>query len=278
MTGATSHLINRKPLQFKLPDLTGKRIIVTGSSGFIGRRLFQKIEALGGEAVAFDLSKGDDVLNYNRIVGYLSYKKTHGLIHLAAHKYATTAEAAPAQVAELNIQGTQTVAMACTRNGETYIPFVLASTCKAADPCTAYGASKLIAERIAVNHGGRVIRLVNVVGSTGSVIDIWNKLPRDEPLGCAPGLRHYITEEESVDLFLTALDLKKGIYSARPSLLELISTNELAHRYSPSSETKSIPLRRGDRLVERLVGEYETCLDTDQDDLIQILGPWDERP
>ena len=52
---------------------------------------------------------------------------------------------------------------------------IFASTCKAADPITSYGASKLICERIILNSGGTVVRFVNVFDTSHSVTKIWEK-------------------------------------------------------------------------------------------------------
>src|SRR4051812_30487877 len=121
------------------------------------------LEQRGHEAVGADLDRS--VLS----PGFAS--DADAAVHLAAHKFAGMGEELPEEVAHLNIVGTGNVVRAVPK-------VVLASTCKAAAPITCYGASKLIAERIVLNAGGTVVRLVNVLGSSGSVTQIWDALPK----------------------------------------------------------------------------------------------------
>ena len=185
-------------------------------------------------------------------------------IHLAAHKYATTAEELPEQVAELNIRGTANVVRASG------CPVILASTCKAADPCTVYGASKLIAERIVLNAGGTVVRLVNVVGSTGSVLEIWDQT--EGPIPVTDCKRMWIGASRAASLFVRALTLEPGRYA--PLVGPPTTVASLAESYAPEREYEPVPLRRGDRPVERLVGEYETETTVDSE-FIRIYDCWE---
>jgi hypothetical protein len=142
------------------------RVLVTGSDGYLGRMVCRLLTMRGHTPIGFDLPQ--DVLTH-------TIPEADACIHLAANKYATHAEENPAETAHLNIAGTQRIVQHIPRT-------VLASTCKAAAPITSYGASKLIAERITLNAGGSVVRLVNVLGSTGSVTDIWDATPKGQPL------------------------------------------------------------------------------------------------
>ena len=220
------------------------RILVTGSDGFIGRRVCELL--VGHELVTCDVS--DNILSAEW-VERTGREKFDGCIHLAANKYATVAEDYPEDVADLNIRGTANVVRAAG------CPVVLASTCKAADACTVYGASKLIAERIVLNAGGTVVRLVNVVGSTGSVLDIWDQI--DGPLPVTDCERMWIGVDRAATMFVQALAFEPGRYG--PTVKPPSPVANLARLYYPDRELDPIPLRRGDRPVERLVGEYETA-------------------
>lgn len=221
------------------------RVLVTGSGGTIGAHVTRLLRHRGHVPVSFDLP--DDVLSPSTV--RRGATGVDACIHLAAHKHAPYGEEQPADVAELNIVGTRHVA-------ETFgSRVVLASTCKAADPMTCYGASKLIAERAVLNAGGRVVRLVNVLGSSGSVVDLWRQLPPDAPLPVTDCERMWMTAQDAASMFVDALGWPTGRYGPRR---QATAVSELAEHLYPGRPRVTIPLRRGDRPVERLVAEYET--------------------
>jgi FlaA1/EpsC-like NDP-sugar epimerase len=233
--------MDRPEFPIPLPKLDGLAVLVTGDRGFVGRLVMDVVAEAGGVPIGFDLPDGDVRHRMDRSGGEFC-------IHLAAHKYATTAEHSPESVADLNIRGTANVA-------RTFGPrCVLASTCKAADPMTVYGASKLIAERIVLNHGGRVVRLVNVVGSSGSVVELWAAQPNG-PLPVTDCMRMWMTPNEAARLLVASIAWPCGRYALDVPHPEPVST--LAKRLYPNRALSFIPLRRGDRRVERLVAESE---------------------
>jgi hypothetical protein len=152
----TASLLDRPERPAYVHRLDGRRVVVTGGDGYLGRRCVALLRAAGADPVSFDHPL--DVLDREAIED--AAVPGAWCLHLAAHKHAPAGEDLPATVADLNVRGAQHVA-------ETFGDrVVIASTCKAADPMTVYGASKLIAERIVLNSGGRVARLVNVLGSS----------------------------------------------------------------------------------------------------------------
>jgi UDP-N-acetylglucosamine 4,6-dehydratase/5-epimerase len=234
-----------------------KTVVVTGGCGFLGRQIVGALARAGVRVAVQDLPDGC-VLDSPLPDG-------DACIHLAAHKHAPLGEEIPAEVADLNVRGTARVVE--RYGGEV----VLASTCKAADPMTVYGASKLIAERIVLNAGGRVVRLVNVVGSSGSVAEIWGQIPGDEPLPVTDCMRMWITDDYAAGMLLAALSWPSGRYGPD---VQVHSVADLAEYLYPGRETREVPLRRGDREFERLVGEYETS-ESWRPGVVRILHPAD---
>lgn len=231
-------------------------LLVTGSDGFLGRRVSEAARSQGYEVSGCDVA--DDILSP-------AFRSDADVaIHLAANKHAPLGEEHPAEVADLNVRGTQAVVDRVGR-------VVLASTCKAADPITAYGASKLIAERIVLNAGGSVLRLVNVLGSSGSVTDIWDELPPDVPLPVTATERYFMTPEAAVSGFLEVLDLPPGRYA--PLLDPIRHMTDVASELHPGRDQNICPLRRGDRPRERLLNEYETATQV-SDSLVRITDCW----
>ena len=124
---------------------------VTGAAGSVGKALTDRLNELGWNVTPTDLSMDvRDATLMDQFAGYLQPDVT---FHLAGAKHAPDGELDPAGVVATNVDGTRNVLNA--KSGKV----VLASTCKAADPETAYGASKLLAERMVLNAGGVVARL-----------------------------------------------------------------------------------------------------------------------
>jgi len=44
-------------------NFKGKRVLITGGSGFIGSNLINKLKALKAEIVNFDISSGNDIFD-----------------------------------------------------------------------------------------------------------------------------------------------------------------------------------------------------------------------
>lgn len=222
-----------------------KRVMVTGSDGFLGGLCLKRLHESSVPTTRFDLPR--DVLDRDEVREAASVSTD--CLHLAAHKHAPYGEESPAEVAELNILGTRNVVEQFGPN------VVLASTCKAADPMTAYGASKLIAERIVLNAGGRVVRLVNVWDSSGSVARTWREVPAEEPLPVSVECqRMWITAATAVMLLISALDWPSGRYAPMSKPVPMMDT---ANTVYPDRPISVIPPRRGDRPLERVVAEYE---------------------
>jgi FlaA1/EpsC-like NDP-sugar epimerase len=198
---------------------------------------------------------------------YVEYDPTI-VFHLAAAKHAPDGEVNPLAVAETNVIGTANVLDDFPR-----AKVVLTSTCKAADPETAYGASKLIAERMVLNAGGTVARLYNVTEASGNVLEYWASLPPDEPLPVTPCLRYFISMEQAVDLVLRCAVLPTGRYSIDPGWQRAMES--VAREHYPGRALRFIYPRRGDRLQEPLIARSERFAWAQDDGLRKIESPHD---
>ena len=135
--------------------------------------------------------------------------------------------------------------------------FILTSTCKATNPEVVYGASKLIAERMVLNIGGSIARFFNVIETQGNVFEIWNNVPRSEPIEVASICeRHFISIDESIGLILFAVNEGSGRYIVNSSAL--INMNEVAERLYPERKKVIINPRRGDRISEKFLSSSES--------------------
>lgn len=218
------------------------KILVTGAAGSIGRALCPWLREMRHEVVETDVDTLDVTIPWaadHYIQG------CDAVIHLAGFKQAPDGEVDPAAVARINITGTENIVKAAEAEGAFVI---LASTCKAADPETAYGASKLIAERIVLNAGGTVARFYNVREADGNVFRLWESLPESEPIPYTDCSRYFISMKQAVGLLARCLYLPSGRYTVDAGRSQHMAS--VAEDLYPDRECIEIPRRRGDRMVE----------------------------
>ncbi|MBT6842388.1 MAG: polysaccharide biosynthesis protein [Candidatus Melainabacteria bacterium] len=205
--------------------LQGRRVLVTGAGGSIGKELciqlakncnIASICLLGkGENSIFDTwhSLGEyldqdqiikriaDVRNYNRIDSIFAEFKPDVVFHAAAHKHVHLMEINPCEAFENNVLGTQNIAQLSGKHGVD--AFVLVSTDKAVNPTSIMGSTKSLAEKVTLMTSKEfpktkftAVRFGNVLGSRGSVITVWEKQLK-------AGLPITVTHEEAIRYFMT---------------------------------------------------------------------------
>ena len=158
-----------------LEDSRGRdmRVLVTGASGFIGRRLCEALSAEGHEAVALVRREGSEPTGSRAVRGDLSdeaaltallaAERPDCVVHLAAEIASQRSERL---VREVNVAGTERLIAACTALGEAAPRFVFCSTVVTGDAegalldeetplpvRTPYGRSKQEGERIVAESG-----------------------------------------------------------------------------------------------------------------------------
>jgi len=218
--------------------LSGKRVLVTGAGGSIGRELSRQIARwnpseliiLGhGENSIFETLlelKEDypslqltpiiaDVKDFERL--QIVFQNVQVLFHAAAHKHVPLMQANVEEAILNNVIGTRNVVEAATRCNVERL--VLISTDKAVRPANVYGATKRLAEMIVLDAARRtgraysVVRFGNVLGSRGSVIPIFKKqIASGGPVQIThPDMeRYFMTIPEAVHLVLQAASMGQG--------------------------------------------------------------------
>jgi FlaA1/EpsC-like NDP-sugar epimerase len=223
-----------------------KKILITGSNGSIGKVVFQKLRKYTNLIYCVDI---ENDITQSKNIKKIKKIKYDFIFHLAADKRADFGESHPFSVTSLNVISTENICkLDCKK-------IILGSTCKAADPITSYGASKLISERIILNKGGNVARFVNVFDTSKSVTKTWRKIKKKEPIPVTACKRFFISLEEAVDLLLFTASMPTGRYTYRN--LKLISMKKIAKIIYPNRKIIKMDLRFGDRLNEKLVGSSE---------------------
>jgi O-antigen biosynthesis protein WbqV len=216
----------------------GRRVLVTGAGGSIGSELARQVAALGPELLVLldngeyalwqiDLELAEsfpavarraviaDVRDEARIRAVIGEARPELVFHAAALKHVPIVEANPLEGLLTNAIGTRAVADAAKAAGAQAM--VVISTDKAVNPTSVMGAAKRLAEMycqaldIAARAAGGMrcitVRFGNVLGSTGSVVPLFQRqLARGGPLTVThPDMqRYFMTVREAVGLVLQA--------------------------------------------------------------------------
>jgi FlaA1/EpsC-like NDP-sugar epimerase len=216
------------PTEDSLQQLHQASILVTGAGGSIGSALSERLASLHPrklilldaseqalyrlqttltnipfiERPQFILGNISDATHLSEI---FTTHRPRFVFHAAAHKHVSLLEANPLAAIANNTLGTCTLVECANASGVTRI--VLLSTDKAVAPISILGASKRIAEQITLANNGVVLRLANVLGTEGSVVETFlRQIANGSPIQItgASAQRYFLTLEESVDLLLAS--------------------------------------------------------------------------
>ncbi|HUX78934.1 MAG TPA: polysaccharide biosynthesis protein [Alphaproteobacteria bacterium] len=237
-------LLNRPHVSFNLKSLRamikGKRVLVTGAGGTIGKELVRQISKFAPSHICLfdhseyllymaDLEMDEshpklprdnilgDVACRERVRHIISTFKPELVFHAAALKHIPLGEENPSQAVLTNVIGTRNVADAC--RDFNVKAMLLVSTNEALNPTNTIGATKRLAECYcqALDILGRKkpngtryssIRFGNVLGSSGSVIPLFmRQIERGGPVTIThPDIqRYFLTLDEAVELILEAM-------------------------------------------------------------------------
>jgi FlaA1/EpsC-like NDP-sugar epimerase len=221
----------------------GKRILVTGAGGSIGRELCRQLVALNPAAIflldkdensVFEVEqelKGEvtgrgvelwpiicDLRSERRLEKIFERHTPHVVFHAAAHKHVPLMEQNPCEAVLNNVLGTAKLLEACARHRTQRC--VMVSTDKAVNPTSIMGATKRVAELMfqaqAARHDGACeyscVRFGNVLGSRGSVVPSFREqIRRGGPVTVThPDMvRYFMTIPEAAQLIIQAGSLGK---------------------------------------------------------------------
>ena len=176
-------------------------------------------------------------------------------INFAAMKRMDNSSHNTYQVAKVNIEGTQNLAIA----GDKCKNIVLVSTDKAFQPTCVYGASKLIAENIILaKKNGSVCRFGNFIDSRGSVFEVFkDQVKNNEPLTIFdPDATRFVIKIEDVCKFIMT-HLLPGLHY--PKNLKSMTVKEIAEEVAgPDYPYVVTGLREGEKLSESFNDNYNS--------------------
>lgn len=223
----------------------------------------QMREVLDDERLRFIVA---DVCDTDRLARAL--RGVDLIVHAAALKQIDACEINPAEAVRVNVDGTKSVVDAVLA---TEVPrAVFLSTDKAAAPVTLYGATKLTAERLwtqaNVYAAGTPTRFAatrygNVIGSRGSVVEIWRRLIAEkQPIKLTDPLmsRFWMRLDDAVALVNLAVDRMKGgevfVPKVKAATMDMLLD---AVVQNPTPPVEVIGIRRGEKMHEVLIAEDE---------------------
>ncbi len=266
-----------------------RSVLITGAGGSIGsglaeavlagrpRRLvlldlsesalyesFRRLSAMAGASEIEIIPVIGGVGDARFIAHLLREHRPELIFHAAAYKHVPLMERNPFSAIANNSIGTYRLVVAAMEAGVSRL--IAVSTDKAVNPLSVMGVSKRIAELVVLSHSTssvpmNVVRLCNVLGSSGSVAEIFQEQAER-------GLPLTVTHADAMRYFLAPAEAERAILSAAVSpvwgrvllpdcgeefrILDL--AKYIAQRYGTQCDTaiEFTGLRPGDKLREEL--------------------------
>jgi FlaA1/EpsC-like NDP-sugar epimerase len=273
---------------FDRRTLKGKRLLITGAGGSVGSELARQLASCGPSSltlvdhaeynlfnVEHRLRAEYPELAIHAVLGDVSRRadirsacltaRPHTVYHAAAYKHVPITEVSVIAAARTNVLGTVETIRAAREVGARLL---LVSSDKAADPRSVMGATKRLAELVAVYQRSRlfrpvVVRFGNILGSSGSVVEIMTKTVkagRNVPVTDPTATRFFMTAEEAVSLVIKADLMGRGGDVFWLDMGQPLRIGDLAERIidwatppgQPRVGIDIIGLRPGEKLREEL--------------------------
>jgi FlaA1/EpsC-like NDP-sugar epimerase len=289
-------LLGREPVDIDLDTLSGyingKRVLVTGASGSIGKELSRQISRLGPARLILldrdesglyylnqELRREDfygaevsvgDVTIPERVSFVFERFRPQLVFHAAAYKHVPMMELQATEAITNNVFGTSNVARAAGAYGAS--KFINVSTDKAVNPVNVMGATKRLSEMLVKEIAGEYpetvyasVRFGNVLGSRGSVVPTFKQqIEAGGPVTVTHPemIRYFMTIPEAVSLILQAGAMADayGTYvleMGRPVRITDLARKMIEIMGAPNVHIKFIGLRPGEKLKEELFEEGE---------------------
>lgn len=309
-------LLGREQVQLATDDiknlLQDRVVMVTGAGGSIGSELCRQIASYSprslllveqsevqlfqieqelidsgyGKRIVPLVANVQDELRLEHI--FLQYQPD-AVFHAAAHKHVPMMESQPGEAVKNNALGTLRLAETCIRHRTDR--FVLISSDKAINPTNVMGATKRLAEMCVQSlyeiHPEATrfmaVRFGNVLGSSGSVVPIFNKqIAAGGPVKVTHPdvVRYFMTIPEAVGLVLQSATMGFGGEIFTLDMGKPVKIVDLARQlieiagFTPDKDIRIefTGLRPGEKLFEELSYQGEHIAATRHPKIMQMLG------
>lgn len=286
-------LMSREPIEVDMAPIgkliCGRRVLVTGAAGSIGRELTAQLAALApsqlcavdqAETPLHDLSLSLNKAIIPRIANCCDENAMRRIFqevnpevifHAAAYKHVPMMETNPHAAVTNNLLATRVLANLAVESGSER--FVMISTDKAVNPTNVMGASKRACELyVQALDSPRThfitTRFGNVLGSQGSVIPLFlEQLRHGGPLTVTHRevCRYFMLIPEACKLVLSAAALGNGgeifvFDMGKPVRIVDLARRIIALSGNPSIRISYTGLRPGEKLYEEVLTSDETTL------------------
>ena len=276
----------------------GKTYLVTGGSGFLGKKTIERIHEQGGNVLVMARDEGK-LIQLKQDLPYIEFltgdisdrfeceqavRFVDGIFHLAAFKHVGIAETQSRECIKSNTIGSLNL-LELTADYDLDFNIGI-STDKAAIVSGVYGASKFLMEALyrqfEVNYPDtkfRIVRYGNVLYSTGSVLCKWKDLLEkgETPIITEPkATRFFWTIDQAVDLIWECM-LKAENSSPYVPDMKAMKMGDLLqamiNKYSKDKDIKPevIGLGQGENLHEKILSDGLSSKDAKKFTVKQIM-------
>lgn len=265
-----------------MSSIQNKRILVTGGAGSIGSELVRQLAPNNkvfildlNETGAFNLrtelkeksywvhSRTGDIRDRSVLADVFEDFKPEIVFHAAALKHVTPGEEYPEEYVSTNIIGTLNLIKEAKR-WECLEKFVFISTDKVVNASCIMGITKLCAEGLVRRAGKQfvAVRFGNVLGSRGSVLEIWERQADSGVLSITDERmeRYMMTIPEACELVIRAAEEGEAGQVYILDMGEPVKILDLKNKLYPNHKYYITGLRPGEELTERLMTSDEEML------------------
>ena len=240
-----------------------KKIIIFSRDELKQSLMQKKLSQVHQKVIRFFIG---DIRDLDRLG--LAMEDVDYVVHAAALKQVDVAEYNPMEFIKTNVIGSENIVKAALSSNVRKV--IALSTDKASDPINLYGATKLTADKIFTSSNNlvgkkklrfSVVRYGNVVGSRGSVVQIFRNFVKKGassiPITDKKMTRFWITLNEATLFVEKCFEIMRGGEIFVPKIPSIRIT-DLAKAMAPKIKQRIIGIRPGEKLHEKMCSANES--------------------